>query len=253
MESPERRKDQAPFKDELVESDVSEFHKGTGAFLETTSYPGKIVRVETFLKLAERYGGEVDPIEAAAMGQSLYRELDQEYGIPTPVDFLVGKDPQNREVVYSIVDKIEGLNLDQAESTQEIAEKVEELYGKIAQYYLDKLSKDEPYLVDIAASTQYVYGHTQTVEEDRIYLVDTDLFIKDGSYAMYDVVCWFLRHMIPVERKFDLSFTRARMLIRQFVDAPIPPSCPEEGRARVEKTKDEMRGYLDAPRKSPRL
>lgn len=254
MESLERKQDQTPFKDALIESDVSEFHIGTGKLMELEHDPSKVVRVETFQALQRRYGWPANMErkelvqEIAALvrkGSSLFSELTQKHGIPAPVRFVIGKDPQDRDVVYGVVEKIEGENLDKIEPTPALTEKVEALYEKIAGYYLDKLPKDEPFLGDVEIPEQYVYGHARGETDDNIYLVDTDLFIHDGKYALYNTMRGLVVNVIAVEQKFGKEFTEARRLIKKFITEPLPPQFPEEGKGRVKGIVQDIEQYLD--------
>ncbi|MDE2188650.1 MAG: hypothetical protein KGJ35_02905 [Patescibacteria group bacterium] len=236
------------FSDHLIESNISPVHKGIGKLFEIKDNPDKIVRMESFEDLEDRYKGQVDPIVVAELGQKLYGELSDTYGINAPVEFVIGKDQENKDVVYAIVDKIEGKDLDKIDATSELTEKVEKLYESIAQYYLDKFSLDEEvglYLADINSVSQYVYGKKKSDKEPNIYLVDTDLYIRDGKVALCNVVLWLYRHMVSVEKKFGKKFDHAREIIQKILDTPLSDKLDEPRRLAAEKIIVKTRKYLD--------
>ena len=236
------------FSDHLIESDVSPVHKGSGKLFEIKDNPDKIVRMESFEDLEHRYKGQVDPIVVAELGQKLYGELVEKYGINVLVEFVAGKDSGGKDVIYAIVDKIEGKDLDKIEVTPELTVKVEKLYENIAQYYLDKFSQEQEdglYLADVNNASQYVYGKKKGDESPSIYLVDTDLYIRDGKVALCNVVLWLYRHMVSVERKYGKKFDRAREIIEQMTEAPFPQNITEEQRLAAEEIIRKTKGYLD--------
>lgn len=247
MKSPELNpEEEINFSDHLVESDISPTHKGRGKLFEIKDNPDKIVRKESFENLEERYKEQVDPIVVAELGQKLYEELRDKYGIAVPVEFVVGKDSEQKDVIYSIVDKVDGANLENGEVTPELTEKVESLYEKIAQYYLDKLSQeDAPYLADINNATQYVYGKKKGDESSKIYLVDTDLYIRDGKVALCNVVLWLYRHMSFVEKKYGKKFIRAREIMMETLNTPLPKNITNEQRVAAEAIIAKTKGYLE--------
>jgi len=243
MENPEK---EINFSDHLVESDISLIHKGGGKLFEIRDNPDKIVRMESFDDLEGRYKGQVDPIVIGELGQKLYGELKDRYEIDAPVEFVAGKDSEDKDVIYGIVDRVIGTDLDKIEVTPELTEEVEKLYERIAQYYLDKFPQEEGlYLADINNASQYVYGKKKGDESPHIYLVDTDLYIRDGKVALCNVVLWLYRHMSSVEKKYGKKFTRAREIIEQILDTPLPKNITEEQRLAAEAIITKTKGYLD--------
>ena len=236
---------QVPFGDKLTVSKISEVHIGRDKLFEFAHNPDKIIRVESFSTLEKRYKDQIDPIDVAILGRKLYKELENAYGIFAPVDYVAGKDSKGDKVVYGITDKVDGENLDEIEVTPEITEKVELLYSSISQYYLDKSPKDEPYLADINNASQYMYGKRKDDEFSRIYLVDTDLYIRDGKVALCNVVLWLYRHMASVERKYGKKFTHAREIIGQILNTPLPQNITEEQRTAAQKINEKTKGYLE--------
>ena len=237
------------FSDHLVESKISPVHEGRGKLFEIKDNPDKIVRMESFEDLEDRYKGQVDPIVVAELGQELYAELKDKYGINVPVEFVAGKDFESKDVIYAIVDKVEGKDLDKIEVTPELTEKVEKLYEKIAQYYLDKFTQEQDdglYLADINNASQYVYGKKKGGELPDIYLVDTDLYIRDGKVALCNIVLWLYRHMVSVEKKYGKKFAHAREIIEQITDTSLPKNMTKEQRLAAKKIIQKTKGYLDS-------
>ena len=246
MKDLESQPHEISFSDHLVESDISSVHKGRGKLFEIRDNPDKIVRMESFKSLEKRYKGAVDPVAVAELGQKLYAEFERDYGIVVPVEFVVGKDKSDEDVIYGIADKIDGKDLDKIESIPELTKQVEMLYAKIARYYLDKLPEEDAlYLADINSASQYVYGKRKGDQEPHIYLVDADLYIRDGKVALYNVILWFFRHMSAVEKKFGKQFVEARATLRQILDLPLPAHTDERAWPIMKEIREKTRGYLD--------
>ena len=243
---PQNPKNRVPFKGGLVESTISEVHKGRGKLFENNS--DKIIRVVSFDSLEKRYHNQIDPIALASLGKKLYAELETKYGIPTPVEYVAGKDEQGRDVIYGITEKISGKNLVEVDTDPEVVAQSEKLYTSLSQYYLDKLAKlpdGEAYLADINGASQYVYGTTIYDEQPKIYLVDTDLFMRNGSVAFYRVVAWFIRHMVSVERRFGKKFEEARKKIKQAISDPLPDGLNDKEKEEIEKAITETNNFLE--------
>lgn len=118
---------ETPFKEELVDSRISPTHAGSGKLFELGQNSDKVVRVESFDRLKQIYGDSSDPVHITALVKKLYSELENDFDIKVPVDFVVGVDPKGEKVIYGITDKIEGVDLDKIAVTAELAEKVEAL------------------------------------------------------------------------------------------------------------------------------
>jgi hypothetical protein len=249
MESPERRQDHTPFKDTLIENTVSVYHVGKEKLYAFENDPSKVVRVETFQALQKRYGWPpnmernelVREITTLVReGRGLFNELTQEYGIPAPVSFLIGKDPSGHDAVYAITEKIVGKNLDALEPTPALAARVEALYEKLAEYHADKWASGDPFLVDIDRIDQFVYGRsydgTSDKEPEQIYLVDTDLRLFQGA--------GFARQLTQVERRYKTQFPRARATIEALIEQSIPESFTEKGKRTIEERIAETRDIL---------
>lgn len=248
MESfPQNPKNQIPFKEGLVKSEISEAHKDREKLYEFENSPDKIIRVTSFDSLEKRYHGQIDPIALASLGKKLYTELEIKYGIPAPVEYVAGKDKQRRDVIYGITEKVSGKNLIEVEINSEVAAQSEKLYTSLSRYYRDKLAglpEGEPYLADLNGVSQYVYGTTIHNKQSKIYLVDTDLYIRNGSVAFYHVVAWFIRHMIFIERKFGKQFEEARKNIKEILSSPLPEGLSDKEKEETAKAIAEADNFL---------
>jgi hypothetical protein len=239
---------QIPFKSDLVESDVSETHKETGKLKELENNPNKIIRVISFESLEQKYQGRYSPIELAGFGMKLYKELESNYGISVPVEYVAGKDENDNNVIYGITDRIAGKDLSKIEATAESAQQVEKLYISISQYYFDKsskLSQSEMYLSDINNASQYIYGTKANNEKPEIYLVDTDLYFRNDIISFYHVVAWLVRHMRSQENRFNYKFDIARNNIEKILSSPLPDGLQEAEEKEINKAITEAKKFLE--------
>lgn len=235
-----------PFKDNIVRSNIAKNHCRKRNFFEFEHNSDQIIRTESFNDLKKRYGEEANPIITVELGNRLYKELEDVYGIIVPVKYVVSKDREGQEVVYGVTDKIEGESLDRVKITPELVKKMKELCEKIALYYLSKTSDGGRYLADIANASQYVYGTKRGNDgELDIYLIDTDLYMREGIVALYNIVLWFSRHMISMERRCRERFDGARSIIEKILNKPFPENLPQEKLSNISAIIRKIRGYLD--------
>ncbi len=249
MSNPEKTTGRTPFKDPLVESTISPRHKGKEKLFDLESHPDKIIRVETYEKLEERYKGKAKPFTMAVVGKAVFKELEQALHITVPVEFVVGyaekkKDGKEQKVVYEIVDKIQGENLVKAPPTPELALQVAELYARLAEYYLDKATKDELYIVDLHRASQYVYGTRSDDPTPQIYLVDTDLYIFSSKVPLYTQMFDLAVEVEGLEGKFKIPFTAARAALKAFLEEVVVETTDEKARFEIEKNKVKLRYLL---------
>ena len=241
-------KNQAPFKGNLVESDISETHKGAGKLMELENNPNKIIRAISFESLEQKYQGRYSPIELAGFGMKLYKELESKYGISIPVEYVAGKDENDNKIIYGITDRVVGKDLSKIEATTESAEQVERLYNSISEYYLNKSSKlaqGEMYLSDINDASSYIYGTTANNEKPRIFFVDTDLYLRDDKISFYYVVAWLVRHMRSQENKFNKQFSAARANIEKILSSPLPDGLQDAEEKEIKKAITEAKNFLE--------
>lgn len=239
MEStPKTQINEAPFRN-LIDSDVSEM------FSEIENNPNKVIRAESFGELNERYDNKIEIIELTKIAKKLFNELEEKYGIFTPTDFLIGKNKEGDKVVYSIVEKIEGRNLEEAELSTEVITKSETLYASVAKYFFDKSHEGGLYLCDINNPSQFVYGRKHGEQEDKVYLIDTDIYISNNRAGIYLVVNWLTRHMSGVEKHFKTKFEKAREYISKFVEQSLPEEISSSEKDEANKNINEIKKFLN--------
>ena len=113
---------------DLIDSNISTSHKKYEKFFELSDKPNKIVGVESQKELGVKHENKIEIYELVEVAKTLFKELEDRYGILAPAEFFIGKDKTGNEVVYSIVDKIEGKHLGEVVRTKEAIKKVEVLY-----------------------------------------------------------------------------------------------------------------------------
>ncbi len=125
--------------------------------------------------------------------------------------------------------------------SEEITEKVKALYTAVVRYFLDKSKEGGLYLWDICGESQYIYGKKVDDTEDKIYLIDTDIWLNNSKTGIYLVVYWLTRHMSGAEMDFNTKFVEAREYIQQFISQPLPDNMSEDDMKNVEG----IRSFLD--------
>lgn len=241
------KENKIPFKDELVKSDVSEQHKNIDKLYELQSDSTKVIRILNPNDLKENYGDGIDLIGLAGSGKKLYKELENDYDIPAPVEYVVGKDKHGRAVVYGITDKIMSADLENDDVRLQLIEQIEKLYISLSQYYLDKSNKlpdKEMYLTDIDAMHQYVYGTKPGDKQQRLYLVDTDLYMRNDKVSFYYVVAWLIRHMSSIEKRANKHFDVARENIEKIIKNPQIAGLNESEIENIGKAISEANNFL---------
>ncbi len=221
-------------------------------FGEINGHPDQIIRKETFNTLEERYGGKLKVPELVQMARELYNELETKFGISIPADFCIGKDDHGFDVVFSIVDKIRGDDLTRLKWSEGVPDQIETLYASLARYFMEKRETGGLYLWDINHPSQYVYGRKSDDQREKIYLIDTDIFINNSIVGLYLTVEWLTRHMRGLSRQFaytgeghpEMKFDQAKEYIEQFMDQPIPDKITEQEKENVQKNIDGINKFL---------
>ncbi|MFH1626566.1 MAG: hypothetical protein ABH971_00445 [bacterium] len=226
---PKTKKLQAIFNvDNLISGDGPKAYKKYHKFFELEDGLNKIIRVESSNELKHKHKDKFELAELVKIARKLFQELQKKYEINVPADFFINKDKNGKDIVYSIVDKIKGEHLGEVKNSEEISKKIEKLYTSVAKYFLDKsLKEGELYLWDICGQSQYVYGKKLDDKEDKIYLIDTDIWLNNSKVGMYLVVYWLTRHISAQENKIGIQFNEARNNIKQFIDQPLPKNISE--------------------------
>lgn len=189
-------------------------------------------RIETQEAMNDRYEGEVNLVTLKEIGEKLFKELEDGYGIPVPATFDLCKDDKGSDIINIETVEIEGRNLEETKITPEVAEQIEDLYTRVAKYLSDKFKNGGFFLTDINSSSQYVYGKKGEEQDSHIYLVDTDLYLGYGKVELYHTVKWLIRHM--PEKECGKEFEKARKYIKDIIYSPIPDGVNDEGRKLIE-------------------
>ena len=237
--------------DSLIESEISNNHKGSGKLNELPENPDKIVRAESFEEIEKRFSGKLNIFELAEITKKLFSELEEKYGISVPATFYIGADKRGNKVIYSVVDKISGKHLGEMENSKEAKKQVSDLYSSVAEYFLDKSKEKGTYLWDTSAPSQYIYGTKPNEQKEKIYLVDTDARISNSPVDMYLAVEWLTRHMSGLEEKFGSKFEEARKYVNQFAAEPLPEKISDSERKKVLKNIDAIKSFLDNKKLGP--
>lgn len=239
LEQP-KRANNLPFTlSSLTESSVSERCKRK--FFESTDCPGKIIRIEDPKELSNKHGGKYEILELIEIAKKLYKELEG-YGILIPVEFFIGNDEEGNDIAYSVVDKIEGKHLEEVEKNEEAIIKIEALYTAVAKYFFDKSNEGGLYLWDICGGSQYIYGKKVGDVEDKIYLIDTDIWLNNSKRSMYLVVYWLTRHMSGAEINAGIKFMEARNYVDRFIGSQLPDNMSDVDMKNVDEIKKFLKG-----------
>lgn len=231
----------SPFIDKLMPSKML----GAERFYELEEHPNKLIRVESFEKLTSRYRGEIEAEKLVQITNSLYKELDTKYAITAPAHFLIGNDSNQDKVVYSVVDKIDGKMLKEVTPTEESVTAVENLYTSIANYFLNKSVEGGFYLCDINSSSQYMYGKKEGDLVDKLYLIDTDIYISDSRTGLYLVVEWLSRHIVGTEQHFNIKLDKPRQLLTTFVENGLPSTMSESEKSEIDVHIEAFKKFLN--------
>lgn len=81
--------------------------------------------------------------------------------------------------------------------------------------------------------------------DPNIYLVDADLYMRDGKVALCNTILWLYRHMISVEKKYGKKFTQARKIIAQILNTPLPQNITKAQKMAAENIIKKTKGYFD--------
>lgn len=228
--------------DDLVVSSISKPHIGSSKFYEFKDNPNKIIRVESFDELLDKHDNKIAIPELVETTKKLYKELEEKYGIVAPVDFVLAKDQSEKDVVCSITDNIDGKHFEDVEKTEDFVNNTEKLYGSVSKYFLDKFKEGGLYVWDINGSGQYVYGKKPEDKVNKIYLIDTDIWLSKNKNDMYLSVYWLARHMSWLEDKLGVKFTEARNNINEFLNQPIPEGVDDSIEKNIDGIKKIMAG-----------
>ncbi len=187
---------------------------------EMIADPRYVVKIKSFKELENLYRNKIDgdfeAVELIEMGSRLFDELSQ-YHITIPVEYFLYTDANGQRKYIERVSKIDGKNLEERQSLQDISQSVNELYTNLSNYFLDKLKNGESFLTDINGGSQYVYGSKNNEKDSKIYLVDADLYLDNRTKHLLTIVYWLARHLFEAEGKCSGTNEVARNNIREFL------------------------------------
>ena len=231
----------------LIDSHISP-SKRPGKLFEEKNFPNKIIRVERADELLSKHNNAFEFPELVQEAGRLYRELEEKYGINVPINtYKIEKDKSGHDIVYCIVDRIEGKHLEEVDLSNEFNEQVETLYTSVARYFVDKQKEGGLYLWDINGQSQYIYGKKSGEQNDKIYLIDTDIWMSRSRTGMYLVLEWLTRHMSGMEARINKRFEKAREYIKQLIIQPLE-ELSESDRDMIDQNVDRISRLLDGER-----
>jgi hypothetical protein len=215
-----------PFSGELVSAGVGEPIMHAEKLKQIENDPSKIIRALTFKRLEEMYlhkGLRVELNEVIKTCKQLYQELKEKYGIPVSADFVIGKNENDEKVIYVISDRIDGDDLSQLgkEKLRELKGELDDLYHSVITYFTEKLLSGEYYLVDIFKPEQYVYGTAPDQQEDKIHLVDTDIYFHKSKTGIYANVVETTKYLQVLEQLTGEKFDHARQALKELLDVEL--------------------------------
>lgn len=198
-----------------------------GKITQVKSNPEKIVRKWSPEDNNETLDESTTTIKIA---KELTSELHDKYGIQIPdYEIVIGSDNKNlTPVVYIVTDRIHGTNL---RNIDENKVNLDDLdldghFSSIFNYVSDKYLNGGNFLLDIESSAQYMYGHTSSDPNDKIYLVDLDpLFYKlkpgnegnspDIEEMIFYKFLYIYEDVKSMEAKLGKPLTNIRKLMRE--------------------------------------
>ncbi|MBI2637400.1 MAG: hypothetical protein HYW88_00735 [Candidatus Sungbacteria bacterium] len=179
------------------------------------SMPGKVIRMD----FASTDHTSIDgAIREFNRGKKEFERMEKEYGIAiSQTDFVLGRAEGDEDsiVMYSVVDKISGENLDKTEKFPDEAEaEFDNFYANISRYYADVYKNGGTYWGDYR-DDQFVYGHKDKETKDRIYCVDVEPYYSDkftpgdidGTRRILHRLEYVLSGIQSTEQKFSQSVT----------------------------------------------
>lgn len=157
----------APFRSELTPAENA--HETMWEFV---AYPSHFIRTEdNVLSSGDTYG-----IPTLSLVRDLLGELRRDYEIKNPGYWPVICEGEgaNSEQAIIVTARVHGVGLPKAieDNVPGLLDEVDTLYCSLARYLGDKYESRKPYMGDIFASHQYMYGRTEDNSKNGIILVD---------------------------------------------------------------------------------
>lgn len=204
-----------PEKYPPFQGDIQHNNPGRKSSLEKN--PEKVIR-ETFGRGEDRNKN----------AEELFHELSQKYGISVlPYKIIVGPSSQyDGAATYLATDRVHGLTIDRAmeiplEQREKIRDAMEDATIGIINMYLEKYEHGGPYLDDLKLS-QFMFGHTATDSQDKLYLIDLDPFIAWNEEGNTDRIVTKISNLLQdigiLAQKNKMHFEG----LHQFVSEQLP-------------------------------
>lgn len=189
------------------------FDVGNVRIWELKDKPGTLVRENM---VAE--GQTLEDLEQSIEdGEALFAEMRDKYGIHVvSMHSMREKNPEGKKAIFTIVDKIDGLNLSKMENLPtESKSELEALYLSLGRHYEDAWKQKTKFWSD-CRSDQFVYGNKKDEQEKHFFVVDVDpKFNKEGDneFDTIEAALGSLCHdLLENEQKFTpkVRFEKAR-------------------------------------------
>ncbi len=154
-------------------------------------------------------GETLEALEASIHeGRGLFANMRDKYGIRTvSMNSRREKNKDGEDVIFTLVDKIEGDSLSKIESLPlQVKDELEAPYLSLGQHYYDAWKQGLRYWGD-CRSDQFVYGNKHGEENKHFWVVDVDpkFYLKgDDEFSTIEAALGSLCHeLLENERKFQ--------------------------------------------------
>ena len=112
--------------------------------------------------------------------QQMWDVLRRQYNLHVPnIQMIVSHDERGNEVVFKIIDEIEGENLRAIHSVPSYEkEKADVFFAGLTRYLFETFKSGSEYLSDLCEMEQYVYGRNKDDKVNNFWIVDVNLFTE---------------------------------------------------------------------------
>lgn len=168
--------------------------------------------------------------------KELFEKLRDEYGVRVvAMEHLGGKNEEGETVIFNMVDRIEGQDLEKIESLPlEARDELEDLYKSLTKYYGRSWKENLKYWSD-CNNSQFVYGNKYGEKDRHFYLVDVEAhFHRPGENELFPVswpIVQICRGIADAEKKLGANtrLEAARIELSALVEEMLerePDSAP---------------------------
>ncbi|MEK7566710.1 MAG: hypothetical protein AAB527_01065 [Patescibacteria group bacterium] len=210
-----------PFSGELK---MADFGKQTSreTIRELENRPDLLIRKDDL----ERFAKKERAPEVYKKGERLFAELREKYDIPVPrMQFVIGKDEAGRETLYTIIQKVEGENVEDIlqarKNDPEFKNKLEDVYVNLTRYFGDKHKNGVNFLWDFH-NAQFVYGKLESDKENNVYMVDVDPALNEAGYYNRIFINRISGMILDAEERLGVKFLKAREEFKKMFDSLSP-------------------------------